>query len=289
LLQDFNLVLFAGTPFAMGVVAGYTFNRDTRRGIGKSMILALACIAVAAAMILLFAFEGLICVTMALPLAIPLTALGTLLGRSVASDKRATASPLAFMLLVMPPVAWIEPAFRVTRLHKVTSQVHVNASPEQVWRHLVAFTPIPPPTELYFRFGVAYPVRARIVGQGVGATRYCEFSTGAFTEPITEWHEPHILSFDVVDQPDPLRELSPYPRVYVDHLDGSIASKRGQFRLASSPDGGTVLEGTTWYEISMYPETYWSAWTSFFVRAIHLRVLKHIKADTEHAVSSSAT
>jgi hypothetical protein len=46
--------------------------------------------------------------------------------------------------------------------------------------------PVPPPVWIY-GLGVAYPLRARIEGEGVGAVRHCEFTTGAFVEPITAW------------------------------------------------------------------------------------------------------
>jgi len=41
--------------------------------------------------------------------------------------------------------------------------------------------------EPLFRLGFASPQYARIEGTGVGAIRYCVFSTGPFVEPITAW------------------------------------------------------------------------------------------------------
>ena len=121
----------------------------------------------------------------------------------------------------------------------------------------------------------------QVEGRGVGAIRYCEFSTGSFVEPITVWDEPVRLAFDVTGQPEPLRELSPYPVVYSDHLDGSFLSKRGEFVLRPAAEGGTILEGSTWYELSLMPEPYWTLWTDFLIRTIHLRVLEHVKATVE--------
>ena len=61
-----------------------------------------------------------------------------------------------------------------------------------------------------FRTGVAYPTEARIDGSGPGAIRKCQFSTGAFVEPITVWDEPHLLRFRVTHNPAPLGEWSPW-------------------------------------------------------------------------------
>ncbi len=77
------------------------------------------------------------------------------------------------------------------------SAIVINAAPPVVWNQVVAFTEIPAPLELLFRAGIAYPIRAEISGSGVGATRLCIFSTGAFEEPITVWDEAHLLKFSV--------------------------------------------------------------------------------------------
>jgi hypothetical protein len=162
-------------------------------------------------------------------------------------------------------------------LHEVVSSVVVDAPPEVVWRHVVSFPDLAPPTELLFRAGIAYPTRARIEGEGVGAVRYCEFSTGTFVEPITRWEPGKRLSFDVAENPPPMREWSPWDRVDAPHLDGFMRSRRGEFRLVALPDGRTRLEGSTFYELQIFPELYWKAWTDGIVHSIHGRVLEHIR------------
>jgi hypothetical protein len=143
------------------------------------------------------------------------------------------------------------------------------------------FPPLPAPSELVFRLGIAYPTKAEIIGQGVGATRYCVFSTGTFVEPITHWEPGRRLSFDVVTQPRPLQEWSPYADVMPPHLDGYFRSRRGEFRLIALPNGRTRLEGSTWYEMRLYPEEYWVLFGDAFVHRIHERVLAHIKREAE--------
>lgn len=135
----------------------------------------------------------------------------------------------------------------------------------------------PEPPAWFFRAGIAYPVRAVIDGEDVGALRRCEFSTGAFVEPITAWDAPRRLSFDVVAQPDPMRELSPYRAIRPPHLDGAFRARRGELRLAALPDGRTRLEGSTWYTLELAPGGYWRLWADLLVHAIHARVLAHVK------------
>jgi hypothetical protein len=153
-----------------------------------------------------------------------------------------------------------------------------------VWRNVIAFPPLPEPSDLVFRAGVAYPRRAEIHGSGVGAVRYCVFSTGAFVEPITVWEPGRRLSFDVREQPRPLQEWSPYADVAPPHLDGYFRSRRGEFRLIALAGGRTRLEGSTWYEMRLYPEAYWVLFGDVLISRIHRRVLEHIRVTAESAV-----
>jgi hypothetical protein len=153
------------------------------------------------------------------------------------------------------------------------------------------FFELPEPSEWLFRTGLAYPIRARIEGSGPGATRYCEFSTGPFVEPIKVWDEPHLLAFRVTDNPAPMHEWSPYAQVQPKHLHGYLVSKRGQFRLIRLANGQTLLEGTTWYQHGLWPAEYWRWWSDAIIHRIHLRVLNHVRmlAEEESRRSSLAS
>lgn len=148
---------------------------------------------------------------------------------------------------------------------------------------MVAFAEIPPPKELLFRAGIAYPIRAEISGHGVGAVRHCIFSTGPFADPIEVWDEPRLLKFGVTANPAPLNELSPYGNIQPPHLHGYFVSKQGQFLLTALPGGPTRLEGATWYQHTMWPAAYWRLWSDYIIHKIHLRVLEHIRAQAEGA------
>ncbi|HEY8240256.1 MAG TPA: hypothetical protein VIH35_02365, partial [Kiritimatiellia bacterium] len=182
------------------------------------------------------------------------------------------------MLLVLPALMGAEERAHVApALHSVTTCVDVRAPPESVWRNVVSFPEITTEPEWLFRQGISCPMRARIEGRGIGAIRYCEFTTGAFVEPITAWDEPRRLAFDVTENPLPMREWSPYGDVHPPHLDGFMQSKKGQFELVPLADGGTRLVGTTWYSHGLWPSTYWKWWSDAIIHRIHLRVLHHIK------------
>ena len=58
-------------------------------------------------------------------------------------------------------------------------------------------------------------------------------------------------------------------------------SKRGQFELKPTDDGGTRLVGTTWYQHGLLPESYWRLWSDAVLHRIHARVLNHIRSLAE--------
>jgi hypothetical protein len=124
------------------------------------------------------------------------------------------------------------------------------------------------------------------VGQGPGAVRRCEFSTGAFVEPITAWDAPRRLAFDVASQPPAMAELSPYRGVLAPHLDGYLRVRRGEFRLIPIELGRTRLEGRTFYELRVFPAGYWTLWSDGVIHAIHARVLRHIRTMAEGGARS---
>jgi uncharacterized protein YndB with AHSA1/START domain len=218
---------------------------------------------------------------MALPI-IAVTALfGALIGRAIAimryrpsHDER---KGLLGCLIVMPLLAGVETFVWPNPTMEVMSSVEIDAPPERVWQCVVDFPEITERPEWLFRLGIACPQRARIEGEGVGAVRHCEFTTGEFVEPITAWDPPRRLAFDVTEQPEPMFELTPYRHIHPPHLNGAFRSTRGEFRLVELPDGRTRLDGSTWYQLQIYPHAYWTLWTDWLVHRIHLRVLRHIE------------
>ncbi|MEX0669917.1 MAG: SRPBCC family protein [Pirellulales bacterium] len=279
LLQSYGAALFLATPLVMGTVAGFLFNQPTPRSLAATVGLATIVMLAAALVLLVFALEGLICIAMAAPIAAPLGILGAILGRAVSRADGPRPAPLMPLLVVLPLVAGAEQlaATATTELCVVTT-VEVDAPPDAVWSHVVAFPDLAAPTEWFFRCGIACPLRARIEGSGVGAIRHCEFTTGDFVEPVTVWDEPRHLAFDVVSKPDPMTELSFWRHVHPPHLaDQSLSSHRGEFRLVPLGDSRTRLEGRTWYTFDMHPQAYWTLWSDLAIKKIHRRVLELVK------------
>jgi uncharacterized membrane protein YhaH (DUF805 family) len=279
--------LFVALPFCLGLFAVLLHSYHGPRDYGTCMSVALLPVGIVGLLLILMVVEGLICVLMAAPLALVLAWLGGSLGYYIEGNywgAKTGSAMLSVVLLVMPAAFGFEHTVALEPpTFVVRTSIDVQARPEEVWQQVVAFAEILPPTEMLFRAGIAYPIRAEIRGRGAGAVRHCIFSTGAFVEPIEVWDEPRLLKFGVTASPAPLNELTPYGHIEPRHLHGYFVSEEGQFLLTSLPRGGTRLEGTTRYRNAMWPAAYWHIWSDYIIHRIHLRVLNHIKEAAEQS------
>lgn len=161
--------LFVGLPFCLGLFAVLLHSYHGPRSWGACLLVSLLPVGVLGLALVAVAVEGVICVLMAAPLALLLALFGGLLGYYIQDSHWRASSPamMSVVLLVMPALFGMEraaglepPAFTVR------TAIEVKAPPEAVWQEVVAFAEIPPPTEMLFRAGIAYPIRAEISGRG---------------------------------------------------------------------------------------------------------------------------
>lgn len=276
LLGDYGATLFVGGPVLMSAIAAYLYNLRADRGAWGSVAVGLLTQGVAAGFLLLTALEGVICLIMAAPLAAVLGTVGGLIGRSLARvhARRELAAPL----LVFPALFAVEqPHDNIVQT--VSTTVEIDAPTDAVWAAIVHFEQIPEDDRpgLLYEAGVAWPTRADVVGEGVGATRTCEFSTGTVLETVTAWEPGRRLAFDITDAPPLMEELSPWPRVHAPHIvDGTFQSRTGEFLLEPLPGGRTRLTGTSTYTLDMAPLDYWSTLSDQLVKGVHRRVFRNI-------------
>jgi len=276
--------LFLGVPFLTGFVSSWFLNVKTSQSHFRTIAVSTLTTLLIGLSLIGLRYEGLICLLMALPLALPFSIAGGLVARYVLGCRNRPSTPPTFAawLVVLPLLMFAEHAAKLEPpLVSVTTRVTIDAPVSTVWKNVIAFPPLTAPHEWLFRAGIAYPLSAKIEGSGVGAVRHCRFSTGDFVEPITVWDEERLLAFDVSARPQAMRELSPW-NITPPHLQRNyMRSRRGQFRLVALSDSRTLLEGTTWYQDYFWPQTYWRAWSDAIVRRIHLRVLRHVKQRAE--------
>lgn len=280
LWKDYGIATFILTPIALGSLPVLLHGRLVAVSLKRAFVLGLTATFLYCVGLILFAWEGLICIAMALPLAIPICLLAAWIGYLLVGYRKPQGTlPVLIAAIILTGTAFVERDLEPVR-SRVTTSVVIEADRSTVWDHLIQFHRIPDPSEFIFRSGISYPIDARIEGHGVGAIRYCNFNTGAFVEPITSWNEPELLAFDVQEQPAPMTELG-LKEIDAAHLHGCFVSEKGQFKLTRIADGRTLLEGTTWYHHRISPEFYWKPWSNMIIHLIHERVLGHIKTQAE--------
>ncbi len=285
-LRDYGWSIFIGLPFVLPMLSVIIYGAGREPTLRQCLHIGWLWLLTAVFTVVATAFEGLICLIMMLPLAIPVVLLGAMVGYFIVSigpkRPREFGKIAALLVALLPTMVGAEHLTTPKPLQfTCQTEVVVNAPPEAVWRNVVSFADLDPPTDFLFRAGVAYPIRARIDGSGVGAVRHCEFSTGAFVEPIEVWDEPKLLRFSVTSNPPPMQEWNPLFEIHPPHLDGFLISKRGQFELTPLPGGKTRLKGSTLYQHGLWPAAYWRLWSDPIIHKIHNRVLEHIKTLTE--------
>jgi hypothetical protein len=281
--RNYSLGLFVWLPFVMGATSTLilSYNNSVQRKVLRNnayfTLFAFSC------GLLFFAWEGLICLLMAFPIGLLFTYLGFLAGQLLTKNKISAKTPTIIILLSssVPALMSFENSYkREDDLRSIKTSIEIKATPEKVWKNVIEFPQLKEPNEFIFKTGIAYPINATITGKGVGAIRYCNFTTGCFVEPITVWDSPNTLQFSVNEQPAPMKEISFYD-IHPTHLHGYWVSKKGQFKLTKLANGNTLLEGTTWYINKITPDFYWTIWSDYIVHKIHTRVLQHIKEQTE--------
>lgn len=282
LWKDYGMAAFVATPIVLGMLPVLLIGRRRQVIVREAIVMGLAALSIYSLGLVLFAWEGLVCLFMALPLAIPMCILASWIGKLIVTLRQPNGSAsLMIAMILIPGTSFIE-RNKQPSSSKVTTSIVINADQQTVWEQVIRFSRIPEPTEFLFRSGISYPVDARIEGHGIGAMRFCNFNTGAFVEPITTWNEPDLLAFDVLEQPAPLTEIG-LTKIDAAHLHGYFVSERGQFKLTAMSEGTTLLEGTTWYHHRISPEFYWRPWSDLIIHRIHERVLGHIKVQAERA------
>jgi uncharacterized membrane protein YhaH (DUF805 family) len=273
--------MFVVSPIVIGAATGYLANRAGDIGRVETSLLVACATSLGGVALVGAALEGIVCVLLAAPIGIAAAVVGGMLGRAVALASRRPPHQMILGLAVLPLAFGAESAIPSTASFDTTETIAIHAPPEQVWRRIVQMDPIEEPPAFPFRLGIAYPLRAEIIGSGVGAARYGVFSTGTAVERVTEWVPERKLSFVVEKDVPGLRELSPYAHVHAPHVVGYFVTTRTSFELGLLPDGGTEIVEHTSHILKLDPIFYWLPLARWVVHLNNQRVLVHIKHRAE--------
>jgi hypothetical protein len=236
--------------------------------------------------LMLFAWEGAICVLMALPIAWVFGAIGGVLGGlSVRFGKISgrTTACLALLPFVLAPLEARLTAPTQTRI--VASEIRIRAPAAKVWQNIER-VPAIAPSELRETWaqhiGFPRPIEATLSYEGVGGVRHASFERGLmFIETVTAWEPEHRLAFGIKADtanipPTTLDEHVTIGGRYFDVLDG-------EYRLERLPNGDTLLHLTSHQRLSTDFNGYAGLWTDAVMQSLQTSILAVIQHRCEHA------
>jgi len=278
---SYGYTMFMVSPFIIGSTTGYFGNRRQDVGVGNTERLVAGALLLGGIALLAFALEGILCLIMAWPLVFGTAFVGGLLGRAIALQSRRPPRHALSSLALLPLVFAAENVLPATVQFDTEARIQISASSEIVWKLLMRSDLSEEPVALPFQLGVAYPVRGEIVGEGVGAIRLGEFSTGTVVEKVTEWVPNHKLAFVMLNQVPSMRELSPYAHVHAPHVIGYFRTTDTRFELAARGGGTTEVIERTSHELKLEPVLYWLPLARWVVHMNNARVLAYLKRQAE--------
>jgi len=221
-MDEYGWTIFFLVPLLIGFLPPFIIAQTRKITFTEAYKYSFITFAIVVLCLLFFAIEGLICITMAAPLGALAVWLGSYLGYiSSKKDKWNNKNVISVIILFSIGFMSFDHVNEPKTLTPVRTEIIIEAPIEEVWHNVVTFNEIEEHSDWIFKTGIAYPTDATIQGTGVGAMRYCNFTTGSFVEPITKWKEPNLLQFDVIDQPAPMSEFNAFWDIHPKHLDGT--------------------------------------------------------------------
>lgn len=260
--------IFVIVPILMGMVSAWFWVKielKSKALIGYSILNGLVAILLS----YVFLGEGTICLLIVSPLIFIFITCGVFLGRSMfrKNNQRLNVSVVSLLFVVFVADSISEHNY----VNLVADEMVIKATPEQIWKHVVAFDKIEKKDDYWlFQIGMPSPSQTTVDGYYKGAGRKCIFSNGyTFDEKIVTYEPNKDLTFDIIGQP-----LDP-------EIMGHIDILRGQFLLKDNGNGTTTLIGNSWYRLHVFPVWYYDIWAKSITRNVHLRVMEHIKELSE--------
>lgn len=265
-------------PMAVGFISVFLAERAGRHGPATWLVLPLLTTTALIVSSFVLFWEGIICLTMLLPVALIMAMLGGAAG--VFCARRFSKTPLLCVAILPFVVAgterWAGPAYEV---REVATSIAIQAAPATVWRQIERVAPIRMEEQRFSwsqKIGFPRPIEATLSGEGVGAVRHATFAGGVlFVETVTLWEPGRRLGFDIRADtvnipPHTLDEHVTIGGRYFDTL-------HGEYWIEPRPDGGTLLHLVSRHRLSTTFNFYARMWTDAIMRDIQENILYVIR------------
>jgi hypothetical protein len=241
----------------------------------------------------LFGWEGIICITMALPVFFLMSSAGAVLfryfGQACLKNRSQTyvlASVMCLPLVVSLGERQTEPS---TDYRTVKTQIVIHAARETVWQNIIRVRLIKPEEQrptLAHLIGFPRPLEATLTTEGVGGVRYATFEGGVlFVETITAWQPLEKIAFTIkADTVIPPATLDRHVRIggeYFDTLDGT-------YEIEMRDANTQILHLQSTQRLSTGFNFYAGLWTDAVMESLQSHILSVIKARCEANASATS-
>ena len=284
-----SVTFIFGVPFCIGFIAvwcgPYRVSGKASDLIFIPWLAALACLASALALV----WEGLICIIIWFPLVTVLALVGGLVAAlflkifRTRRDRNDCLIAVALLPFVAGPLEKLKPLS--AEIRTVPTQIKIHASAQTVWQQIRSVPQIQPQEQsssFSHRLGFPQPLEAKLIGEGVGAVRQARFEGGVlFVETITEWDEPHRLSFTIKADTKNIP-----PTTFDEHV--IIGGKyfdvlTGTYWIEEVGQGDVILHLSSEQRLSTRFNFYSHYWTEYLMADLQNYILQIIKHRCERA------
>lgn len=231
--------------------------------------------------VLLFGWEFIICVIMALPIFLTMASFGGLVMAAIFKNSQKTVTQNTMLGLILALPYLITPIEKQLpppdSIRTVETQIEIQAGPETVWRNVIAVPEIKESEQgfsLFHLFGLPHPIEATLAHEGIGGIRNARFEDGlAFTETINHWEEGKGIGFEIKVNPGAAPARAPLNQIggkYLDVFEGGFTIEpRGADRV--------ILHLSSRHRLSTTFNFYGGLWTDWVMRDLQNYILRVIK------------
>lgn len=281
---NYGAATFVTSPIVAGVLSAIALNYQETLSFKHTYLAGLASVGACYLFLLLFAFEGIICLLMASPIALVAQLIGSLITFIIIKRIRKPGLYSLALLLVLPIHSVIEPHTSHTeQVLQTQTEDMIKAPVEDVWHQLLALNQFEPPSSVLMKAGISYPERIEWIQEDQNKLPYisCTYSNGAARLCIDSLVTEQLLQFSITETPATMKEMSFYDEVHAPHLHGNFNLVYGRIILSPLPDGHTRITTISAYTHRIKPASYWKLWSDFAFDQVHHIVINHLKKETE--------
>ena len=145
----------------------------------------------------------------------------------------------------------------------VATRIHIDASPEEAWDHLVLYEEVPGRPPFLLRTFLPHPVRTEGDKTRIGAKVRCTYRGGDLVKRIITVEPPHFLKFEVTEQ--------------CLGIEGCVLTLGGSYHIHSCGAATDVVLITN-YAAYLRPRGLWRPLEALLVRQLHRHILWGVSA-----------